>query len=224
MGRKIRNMFFAVLAMFLISSAAGKVSETDCTDGTCTGIDHAECDENTKCKCSDGYEEDSTDGSTCVKRAVSETECNNGDECKDIEHAECEKDQTSPKCKCSDGYEEDSTDKNKCVKILGGTCSDNDGCLKVANAVCTGGKCACDTDFGEKDNVCIRTVSGTTCAENGDECDDIDNSHCDTDKCKCDAGYVMNVRACVAENAAASIQLGTLTVLLCALATLIQQF
>ncbi|XP_060559340.1 25 kDa ookinete surface antigen-like [Ruditapes philippinarum] len=166
--------------MYLVSSAAGVVSDKDCsTNDDCKDIDHAECDGGTtKCKCSDGYREE---GDTCVKRKVSETDCTNG-ACTDIDNAEC--DSGTTKCKCSDGYKEDSTDGSSCAKA----------------------------------------VSDTTCSENGDECGDIDNSHCDNGKCECDAGYVMNVDVCTAENAAAVIQLGALTVLLCVLATLIQQF
>ncbi|XP_060593332.1 matrilin-2-like [Ruditapes philippinarum] len=214
------------------STCVKKVTETSCAEDTADQCEHtpnAECDNaetDAKCKCSDGFIEDKTDGSTCVKKKVTETSCikDAADQCKHTPNAECDNVANNAKCKCSDGFIEDKTDGSTCVKVLGGTCKEDRDCTEAGEAGCTDSKCSCKADFGEKDNKCVKTVSGTPCSENGKECENINNSHCDTDKCKCNSGYVMQVDECTAKNSAVSIQLGTLTVLLSGLATLIQQF
>jgi inosine-uridine nucleoside N-ribohydrolase len=46
-----------------------RVSEIVCTNGghECTAIQHSACGTSLKCKCDTGYQEDTTDGTTCVQ-------------------------------------------------------------------------------------------------------------------------------------------------------------
>ncbi|XP_060585276.1 protein jagged-1a-like [Ruditapes philippinarum] len=148
-----------------------RVSEIVCTNGghECTAITHSACGTSLKCKCDTGYQEDTTDGTTCVqttntlntnqqsKRRVSEVVCTDGgNECASIVHSAC--DAPSLKCKCGTTYAEDSTDGSTCV-------------MKVASVACS---------------------------ENGSQCASIDHAECDlaATKCKCIDGFKMTADKC----------------------------
>ncbi|XP_060559346.1 integrin beta-like protein 1 [Ruditapes philippinarum] len=127
------------------------------------------------------------------------------------EHSTCG---TDKNCACNDGFKLNSNQDGCEAKVINDICDDDKGCTGLSNTACTGGKCVCSDGYAEKNSVCTKTVSGTTCTAAGTECKGIDNSHCDTDKCKCNDGYVMNVEVCTAENAATHVQLGVLTLYL----------
>jgi hypothetical protein len=67
-------LYFAVKSTYCLKlNVLGKVTDTGCTkDGTdqCKHTPNAECDNaetGAKCKCSDGYAEDRTNGKTCMQ-------------------------------------------------------------------------------------------------------------------------------------------------------------
>ena len=81
-------------------------------------------------------------------------------------------------------------------KVLGEACTSGTDTCTTENTGCTGGKCTCNTGYGEKGNACVQKKAvGTDCNAATDLC--IDNAECST-KCKCKSGYYAKSNACVA--------------------------
>ncbi|KAL4224615.1 hypothetical protein ACF0H5_015313 [Mactra antiquata] len=145
-----------------------------------------------------------------AQAAVSTTPCTVGDECDDIEYAECDADPTTPVCKCKDGYKENNEDDSCVAKELTDTCSGDAECSGVEFAVCTGGKCACGDKYAPNKGVCNQVVTDATCADppgNDVECANIENAECSDANvpiCVCKTGATENNGVCELENGAAS--------------------
>ncbi|XP_060556695.1 transmembrane cell adhesion receptor mua-3-like, partial [Ruditapes philippinarum] len=201
------TIFIGIVSLHCLTAA--KVTETSCTKGTANQCEHtqnAECDDaetDSKCKCSDGFAEDRTDGSTCVK-TVSGTTCDaNGNECNSISNSQCD----TNSCKCNDGFvmNVDVCDADTSGKVTETGCTKyaTDQCKHTPNAECdnveTGAKCKCSDGYAEDitdGKTCVKIkVTETGCTKDAsDQCKHTPNAECDnanTDsKCKCSDGFI----------------------------------
>ncbi|XP_060556698.1 cell death abnormality protein 1-like [Ruditapes philippinarum] len=138
----------------------------------------------------------------CTKAALT-TGCNADTDCE--QNSSCGDDTN---CACNSGFKLNANEDGCVEKVLEDVCDETNGCPALSNTECTGGKCMCKNGYAEKNSLCTKTVSGTTCTANGNECDHILNSHCGAGKCQCNDGFVMNVDVCAADTSGKVIDTG----------------
>ncbi|CAG0905496.1 unnamed protein product, partial [Cyprideis torosa] len=82
------------------------------------------------------------------------------------------------------------------LPILGETCTANEDCAAVPNALCQASICRCNTGFIQQDFQCVGILGGS-CAAHTECTAEVPNSVCDAMTCKCDTFFKEKNSLCV---------------------------